>query len=42
MFEQLGERLDGVFRGFRSRGVLTAPMLREGLREVRRALLGTS
>ena len=39
MFEQLGERLDGVFRGFRSRGVLTAPMLREGLREVRRALL---
>jgi signal recognition particle subunit SRP54 len=39
MFEQLGERLDSVFRGFRSRGVLTAPMLREGLREVRRALL---
>ncbi|MDT8436964.1 MAG: signal recognition particle protein [Gemmatimonadota bacterium] len=39
MFEQLGERLDGVFRGLRSRGVLTAPMLREGLREVRRALL---
>jgi signal recognition particle subunit SRP54 len=39
MFEQLGERLEGVFRGFRSRGVLTAPMLREGLREVRRALL---
>ncbi len=39
MFEQLGDRLDGVFRGLRSRGVLTAPMLREGLREVRRALL---
>jgi signal recognition particle subunit SRP54 len=39
MFEQLGERLEGVFRGFRSRGVLTPPMLREGLREVRRALL---
>ncbi|MFQ5530318.1 MAG: signal recognition particle protein [Gemmatimonadota bacterium] len=39
MFEQLGDRLDGVFRGLKSRGVLTAPMLREALREVRRALL---
>lgn len=39
MFEQLGERLDGVFGRLRSRGVITAPMLREGLREVRRALL---
>jgi signal recognition particle subunit SRP54 len=39
MFEQLGERLDDVFGRLRSRGVLTAPMLREGLREVRRALL---
>jgi signal recognition particle subunit SRP54 len=39
VFEQLGERLDGVFRGLKSRGVLTAPMLRDGLREVRRALL---
>jgi len=39
MFEQLGDRLDGVFRKLKSRGVLTPPMLREGLREVRRALL---
>jgi len=39
MFEQLGDRLDGVFGRLRSRGVITAPMLREGLREVRRALL---
>ncbi|MDH3427893.1 MAG: signal recognition particle receptor subunit alpha, partial [Gemmatimonadota bacterium] len=39
MFELLGDRLDGVFRGLKSRGVLTAPMLREALREVRRALL---
>ena len=39
MFEQLGERLDGVFSRLKSRGVLTEPMLREGLREVRRALL---
>lgn len=39
MFEQLGERLDGVFGRLKSRGVLTEPMLREGLREVRRALL---
>ncbi|MFQ5889353.1 MAG: signal recognition particle protein [Gemmatimonadota bacterium] len=39
MFEQLGERLDGVFGRLRQRGVITAPMLKEGLREVRRALL---
>ena len=39
MFEQLGERLDDVFRRLRGRGVITQPMLREGLREVRRALL---
>ena len=39
MFEQLGERLDGVFRRLKGRGVITPPMLREGLREVRRALL---
>jgi len=39
MFEQLGERLDGVFRRLKGRGVITQPMLREGLREVRRALL---
>jgi signal recognition particle subunit SRP54 len=39
MFEQLGERLDDVFRRLRGRGVITQPMLKEGLREVRRALL---
>ncbi|MCK5482721.1 MAG: signal recognition particle protein, partial [Gemmatimonadetes bacterium] len=39
MFEQLGDRLDDVFRRLRGRGVITQPMLREGLREVRRALL---
>ncbi len=39
MFEQLGERLDGVFRRLKQRGVITAPQLREALREVRRALL---
>jgi signal recognition particle subunit SRP54 len=39
MFEQLGERLDGVFRRLKGRGVITQPMLREGMREVRRALL---
>ncbi len=39
MFEQLGDRLDVVFRRLKGRGVITQPMLREGLREVRRALL---
>ena len=39
MFEQLGDRLDDVFRRLKGRGVITQPMLREGLREVRRALL---
>ncbi|MDP2469634.1 MAG: signal recognition particle protein [Candidatus Palauibacterales bacterium] len=39
MFEQLGDRLDDVFKRLKGRGVITQPMLREGLREVRRALL---
>lgn len=39
MFERLGERLEGVLGGLRQRGVITEKMLREGLREVRRALL---
>ena len=39
MFEELSEKLDGVFGRFRQRGLLTEPMIREGLREVRRALL---
>jgi len=39
MFEELSERLDGVLGRFRQRGVLTEPMIRDGLREVRRVLL---
>ena len=39
MFERLGDRLDGVLKRFRQRGVLTEKMIGEGLREVRRALL---
>jgi len=39
LFERLSDRLDGVFGGFRQRGVITEKMLKEGLREVRRALL---
>lgn len=39
MFDQLSEKLDGVLGGFRQRGVLTEPMIREGLREIRRVLL---
>ena len=39
MFDQLSDKLDGVLSGFRQRGVLTEPMIREGLREIRRVLL---
>ena len=39
MFEDLSNNLDAVLRRFRQRGVLTEPMIREGLREVRRVLL---
>lgn len=39
MFEELSEKLENVLGRFRSRGVLTEPMIREGLREVRRVLL---
>ncbi|HET9986720.1 MAG TPA: signal recognition particle protein [Longimicrobiales bacterium] len=39
MFEELSEKLDGVLGAFRQRGMLTEPMIREGLREVRRVLL---
>ncbi|MQA90593.1 MAG: signal recognition particle protein [Gemmatimonas sp.] len=39
MFDQLSEKLDGVLSGFRQRGVLTEPMIRDGLREIRRYLL---
>ncbi|CAN5904540.1 signal recognition particle protein [soil metagenome] len=39
MFDQLTDKLDGVLSGLRQRGVLTEPMVREGLREIRRVLL---
>ncbi|MDT8341444.1 MAG: signal recognition particle protein [Longimicrobiales bacterium] len=39
MFDELGSKLDAVLGKFRQRGVLTEPMIREGLREVRRVLL---
>ncbi len=39
MFDELSNKLDGVLGRFRQRGVLTEPMIREGLREVRRVLL---
>jgi len=39
MFEELSDKLSGVLDRFRQRGVLTEPMIREGLREVRRVLL---
>ncbi|MEX0979466.1 MAG: signal recognition particle protein [Gemmatimonadota bacterium] len=39
MFDELSEKLDTVLGRFRERGVLTEPMIREGLREVRRVLL---
>jgi signal recognition particle subunit SRP54 len=39
MFDDLSNKLDGALAKLRQRGVLTEPMLREGLREVRRVLL---
>jgi signal recognition particle subunit SRP54 len=39
MFEELSEKLDAVLGRFRSRGLLTDAMVRDGLREVRRVLL---
>jgi signal recognition particle subunit SRP54 len=39
VFDQLSEKLEGVLSGLRQRGVLTEPMIREGLREIRRVLL---
>ncbi len=39
MFEELSDKLDSVLGKFRQRGVLTEPMIRDGLREVRRVLL---
>ncbi|HUF49689.1 MAG TPA: signal recognition particle protein [Longimicrobiales bacterium] len=39
MFEELSEKLDGVFSRLRQRGLLTEAQVHEGLREVRRILL---
>lgn len=39
MFEQLSEKLEGVFARLRGRGVLSEADVKEGLREVRRVLL---
>jgi signal recognition particle subunit SRP54 len=39
MFEELSEKLDGVFSRLRQRGLLTEAQVREGLREIRRILL---
>jgi len=39
MFDELSEKLDSVLGRFRQRGLLTEPMIRDGLREVRRVLL---
>ncbi|MGD8280862.1 MAG: signal recognition particle protein [Gemmatimonadota bacterium] len=39
MFDELGAKLDSALKKLRQRGVLTEPMIKEGLREVRRVLL---
>lgn len=39
MFDELSTKLDGALKKLRQRGVLTEPMIKEGLREVRRVLL---
>ena len=39
MFEELSDKLDEVLGKFRQRGKLTEPMIKDGLREVRRVLL---
>ncbi len=39
MFDELSQKLDAALGRFRQRGVLTEPMIREGLREIRRILL---
>jgi signal recognition particle subunit SRP54 len=39
MFDELGTKLDGALKKLRQRGVLTEPMIKEGLREIRRVLL---
>src|SRR5438045_782263 len=39
MFDELSEKLEGVFARLRGRGVLNEADIKEGLREVRRVLL---
>jgi len=39
MFDELSGKLDTVLGRFRQRGILTEPMIRDGLREIRRVLL---
>ena len=39
MFDELGTKLDGALKKLRERGVLNEPMIKEGLREIRRVLL---
>ena len=39
MFDQLSQKLDGVFKKLRGHGTLTEENIRESMREVRRALL---
>jgi signal recognition particle subunit SRP54 len=39
MFDELSDKLDRALARLRQRGVLTEPMIKEGLREVRRVLL---
>jgi len=39
MFDELSSKLDSALSKLRQRGVLTEPMIKEGLREVRRVLL---
>lgn len=39
MFDELSKKLDSVLGCFRQRGLLTEPMIRDGLREVRLVLL---
>lgn len=39
MFDELSTKLDAALAKLRQRGVLTEPMIKEGLREVRRVLL---
>jgi len=39
VFDELSEKLDGIFGRLRQRGLLTEPMIHEGLRDIRRVLL---